>query len=86
MLDGLYQENKAYRYSIIHSESNQIVGSCGYKFLDFENLEAKIDYDIGKEYWGNGFASEAILSLLDYAFNTPDFNRIKAKVDPENSN
>lgn len=86
MLDGLYQEDKAIRYSIIQSESNQIIGSCGYNSLDFENLKAEIGYDLGKEYWGNGFASEAIPALLDYAFNTLNLNRIEAKVEPENSN
>lgn len=84
MLDDLYREDKAIRYSIIQSDSNQIIGSCGYNSLDFENFKAEIGYDLGKEYWGNGFASEAILALLDYAFNTLNLNRIEAKVEPEN--
>lgn len=86
MLDKLYQENKAIRYSIFHLESNQIIGSCGYNTLDFENSKAEIGYEISKEYWGKGFASEAILKLLDYAYNSLNFNRIEAKVEPENRN
>ncbi|MEN2768231.1 GNAT family N-acetyltransferase [Ornithinibacillus xuwenensis] len=84
VLEDLYQDNKAIRYSIFHLESKQIIGSCGYNSLDFENSKAEIGYEISKEYWGKGFASEAVRKLLDYAFNTLYFNRIEAKIEPEN--
>ncbi len=60
MLDNLSQENKAIRYSIVHLESKQIIGSCGYNSLDYENSKTEIGYEISKEYWGNGFATEAL--------------------------
>ncbi|KAA0955382.1 GNAT family N-acetyltransferase [Sporosarcina sp. ANT_H38] len=86
ILDKLSRENIAIRYSIIELESNKIIGSCGYNSLDFENAKAEIGYDISKSFWGKGYAPEAILSLMDYAFNTLEFNRIEAKVEPENIN
>ncbi|MEN2468173.1 GNAT family protein [Ornithinibacillus sp. JPR2-1] len=86
MLDMLSQENKAIRYSIFLLESNQIIGSCGYNSLDFENLKAEIGYEISKEYWGNGFASEAVLTLVNYAFHNLNFNRVEAKIEPDNKN
>lgn len=86
LLDKLSQENKAVRYSIIEKKSNKIIGSCGYNSLDFENSKVEVGYDISKTYWGNGFAPEAILSLVDYAFNSLNINRIEAKVEPENIN
>jgi ribosomal-protein-alanine N-acetyltransferase len=86
LLDQLSQENKAVRYSIIELESNEIIGSCGYNSLDFENAKVEIGYDISKAFWGKGYAPEAIFSLMDYAFNSLKFNRIEAKVEPENIN
>ncbi|MEY8741188.1 GNAT family N-acetyltransferase [Bacillales bacterium AN1005] len=85
MLDKLSQENKAIRYSIFLKDSNQIIGSCGYNSLDFENSKGEIGYEISKKYWGNGFASELILKLLDYAYHSLHFHRIEAKVDPANN-
>lgn len=85
-LDKLSRENKAIRYSIIELESNSIIGSCGFNSLDFSNANAEIGYDISKNYWGKGYATEAVRSLVDYAFNTLKFNRIEAKVHPENKN
>lgn len=54
--------------------------------MDFENAKAEIGYDIAKSFWGKGYASEAIYSLLDYAFSSLKMNRIEAKVEPENVN
>ncbi|MEK4207122.1 MULTISPECIES: GNAT family N-acetyltransferase [Paenibacillus] len=86
ILNNLSLESKAIRYSIIELESNRIIGSCGYNSIDSSNAKAEIGYDISKDYWGKGYAPEAIQSLMDYAFNTLNFNRIEAKVEPENNN
>ena len=86
LLDDLSRDSKAIRFSIIKLESNEIIGSCGYNSFDFENAKAEIGYDIAKSFWGRGYASEAIYSLLDYAFSFLKFNRIEAKVEPENVN
>ncbi|EHQ59654.1 ribosomal-protein-alanine acetyltransferase [Paenibacillus dendritiformis C454] len=86
LLDELSQDNKAIRFSIIEIESNEIIGSCGYNSIDFENAKAEIGYDIARAFWGRGYASEAICSLLDYAFSSLKLNRIEAKVEPANVN
>lgn len=86
LLDGLAQTNEAIRFTIIELESTKIIGSCGYNSLDFEHAKAEIGYDITKEFWGKGYASEAIYSLVEYAFMTLELNRIEAKVHPENVN
>ncbi|MBK3497331.1 GNAT family N-acetyltransferase [Viridibacillus sp. YIM B01967] len=85
-LDKLSQDKLAIRYSIIELESNEIIGSCGYNSLDYENAKAEIGYDIAKVFWGKGYAPEAISALMDYAFNGLNFNRVEAKVEPENLN
>ncbi|WP_449599427.1 GNAT family N-acetyltransferase [Paenibacillus sp. Marseille-Q9583] len=86
LLDEFSLDNKAIRFSIIEMESNEIIGSCGFNSLDFENEKAEIGYDIARAFWGSGYASEAISALLDYAFSTLKLNRIEAKVEPENVN
>ncbi|WP_044640017.1 GNAT family N-acetyltransferase [Risungbinella massiliensis] len=86
LLDELAQDHKAIRFAILEQECNEIIGSCGYNSLDFENAKAEIGYDIAKAYWGRGYASEAIQSLLDYGFSDLKLNRIEAKVEPDNVN
>lgn len=86
LLDDLSQERKAIRFSIIKKESNEIIGSCGYNDLDFENGKAEIGYDIAKSFWGRGYATEAISSLIEHGFSSLKLNRIEARVDPRNVN
>lgn len=86
LLDDLSRDSKAIRFSIIIKESNEIIGSCGFNSFDFENEKAEIGYDVAKSYWGRGYASEAICTLLDHAFSSLKLNRVEAKVDPGNVN
>ncbi|MFT4412222.1 GNAT family N-acetyltransferase [Fredinandcohnia humi] len=83
-LGNLADENKAIRYSIIERNTNKIIGSCGYNSLDFENSKCEIGYEIAHQYWGKGYASEAISMLLENAFNNLNLNRVEAKVEIDN--
>jgi ribosomal-protein-alanine N-acetyltransferase len=85
VLTNLALKNRAIRYSILLKESNQIIGSCGFNYMDHENARAEIGYDLGKDFWGKGYASEAILNLINDGFNERNINRIEAKVDPQHS-
>lgn len=86
LLGKLAEENQAIRYSMIEAKSGRIIGSCGYNMLDYDNARTEIGYDLGREYWGQGYAPEAINALTNYAFHTLGFNRIEAKVEPANLN
>ncbi|KAB8135772.1 GNAT family N-acetyltransferase [Gracilibacillus oryzae] len=83
-LNELAKQEKAIRYSIFLKESDELIGSCGFNSFDKENSITEIGYDIAKEHWGNGYAPEAITSLLETAFNVLEINRVEAKVEPEN--
>jgi [ribosomal protein S5]-alanine N-acetyltransferase len=81
----LAEINQAIRYTIFLGNTNRIIGSCGFNYMDFENGRAEIGYDLGNEYWGEGYGSEAVLTLIDYWFHGLGMNRVEAKVDPRNS-
>ncbi|MGE7843793.1 GNAT family N-acetyltransferase [Lysinibacillus sp. NPDC093712] len=86
LLEELAQANEAIRFSMIERKSNEIIGTCGFNFIDFENNKAEIGYDLAKAYWGMGFAPEGIKALLKYAFESLKLNKIEAKVEPANVN
>lgn len=52
--------------------------------FDVTHEVAEIGYVIGREFWGQGYASEAVRPLIDYAFNTLGCHRLEAKLDPRN--
>ena len=46
---------------------------------------AEIGYILSREYWGKGFASEAVSAVVAHGFDILRFRRIFADVDPENA-
>lgn len=56
------------RWMIILKETNEIIGTC----LVFYNDEDKenhwdISYNLGKNYWGNGYVTEAMKKVMEFA-------------------
>ncbi|MFD1173447.1 GNAT family N-acetyltransferase [Oceanobacillus picturae] len=86
VLTELAKENKALRYTIRMKDCGKIIGSCGYNVLDFDNQKTELGYELAKEQWGKGYASEAIHALTKNAYAELGFHRIEAKVEPENGN
>lgn len=86
LLQRLQMENKAIRWTILLRHSNEVIGSCGFNYLDYENERAEIGYDIGSPYWGKGYAPEALRAIIHYGFDSLRLNRVEAKVEPENLN
>ena len=83
-LNELSAQNKAMRYTIVEAKTNQIIGSCGFNTLDYENRKAEIGYELDSTFWGRGYGTEAVSSLVDYAFKQLHFTKIEAEVEPEN--
>ena len=84
LLNLLAAEKKAIRYTIIVKDTNEIIGSCGFNDVDYDNARAEVGYDLGRNYWGKGYATEAVSTLMNYGFNELHLNRIEARVVPKN--
>ena len=62
----------------------KIVGNVRLGITDLENGEGILGYAVVPEYWGQGYASEAVKAITDFAFNTLFMHRVYAVVDIEN--
>ncbi len=70
--------------AILEKPSQKFVGWCGIWKLK-ETGELEIGYAVAKEFWGKGFATEAALKFLDYAFEKLEPEKIVAVTRPENA-
>lgn len=62
-------ERKNYlRYGIFDKLHNAFIGTCGYHYWDTELKQVEIGYDIWKDYWKQGYMSEALPVLMDICF------------------
>ncbi|MFC2027030.1 GNAT family N-acetyltransferase [Chloroflexota bacterium] len=74
-------------WPVVEKVTGQIIGHCGIIDKDTEGeSEYEIIYVLAKSAWGKGLATEAAISIRDYAFRQLGLNRIIALIDPNNPN
>ncbi len=62
------------RFCVFFNES--LIGGVGFSFE--ENNQLDLGYWIAKDYWGNGFATEASMGLIEYVKDETEFKVITA--------
>lgn len=63
----------------------KVIGSITLdKGKGYHGCKAELGYVIAKEYWGNGFATQAVKLATQTGFNDLEVERIEAFVDPSN--
>ncbi len=76
-----------FQFVIIEQDSDTLIGDIGIHFLDShsENMQVEIGYTLDKNYRGKGYATEALMKIIDYLINDLNKHRIIASIDPKNS-
>jgi RimJ/RimL family protein N-acetyltransferase len=73
----LEQLSKEHNYSIVDTNTNELIGNCGYIDMDHLNQTAEAGIFIGnKNYWNKGYGTEALTLLLDYGFKALNLHSI----------
>ena len=62
------------RFSIFMGGS--FIGGVGVSLEEDNKLD--LGYWVGREYWGNGYATEAVMGLIQYIKKETDFKQITA--------
>ena len=85
--------------AVVPKETGEVVGLCGLQpyaglWLSLEStpedlrkyapLEVELTYAFGKAHWGKGYAYEACLAMIDYAFRDLRLRRLVTGADPAN--
>lgn len=55
-----------YRWAVLLKERGTIIGT-GLIYYNMELQRYEIGYNFGRAYWGNGYATEAMQKILEYA-------------------
>jgi RimJ/RimL family protein N-acetyltransferase len=61
---------------VITRADGALIGACGLNYLDGPAPE--IGYWLGAAYWGQGYATEAVRAVVDYAFSELDHEALQA--------
>ena len=76
-----YADENFYNWAMVLDEVGEPIGSIGMAAADSDTRMIAIGYCIGKKYWHQGIASEALQAVIDFLFQKTNYNRIEARHD-----
>lgn len=74
-----YRTGDFFDWSILHTESGRMIGTCGFTRFDFSSDSAEIGYVLHPDYRGRGLATEAVNAVISFGFERLKLHRIEAK-------
>ena len=75
---------KSYTFTVEQNTDNQFIGLIAINLGSTKFKSAEIWYKLRPDFWGKGFATEAVKAILDFGFNTLKLHRIEAGCAVEN--
>lgn len=69
--------------AIVKKEHSAYMGSCGLSALE-DGTGVECYYVLSPDYWGRGYAVEALTALFEYAFSELRIDKITARIHLEN--
>lgn len=74
-----YKESLGVRWGIALKGKSNIIGTVGFNNY-VKNHRANLGYDLQRDYWSNGYITEALKAIIDFGFSNLEINRIEAEV------
>ncbi len=73
-------------WAVVERSSSAVIGYSGlFHFPDLAGQpEIEAGYRLARPFWGQGFATEAVLAIREYAFGILCLPRLIALIDPQN--
>jgi len=79
-LQGQYREEHFYDFALVEKDSGKMIGTCGFTGFDLTNNSAEVGYVISPDFWGHGFAAEALRRLMRFGFTELMLHRLTARI------
>lgn len=77
------EKTGTFPFAIVLKTEDVLIGTMTIRVND-THKKAELAYWVGKEYWGNGYATEAAKEIVRYGFENLNLNRIWAKAMSKN--
>ncbi|MCK1993802.1 GNAT family N-acetyltransferase [Peribacillus muralis] len=73
-----FNDNSSYQFAITDKVTGKLFGAIALSYnQNFNNGE--IAYWLGEEFWGKGYATEAGLAILEFAFTDKQYHKVFAR-------
>lgn len=81
---GWYANGNHFRWGIYLKSENKIIGLVQIHSKDNLNSKCKLGYIIGYNYCHKGYTKEALIKVIDFAFNKLSYHKIEAEIVSDN--
>ncbi len=71
-------------FAIELKEQHRVIGTIGFTWVNTDFQSAEVGYSLGRAYWNQGLATEALKEVLRFAFDTLALNRVEAMHELDN--
>ncbi|MBE6709069.1 MAG: GNAT family N-acetyltransferase [Ruminococcaceae bacterium] len=78
-LNHQYKVGEFHDWAVIERESDRMIGTCGFTRFDYGNDGAEIGYVLNPDFWGRGYATEAVRRVIRFGFDYLGLHRLEAK-------
>lgn len=79
--ESLIDSKETYNFAIEDLETGKYIGGCGINSINWLHRTATIGIFIGeKNYWGKGYGTDAVETLVKFIFEQMNLNKIKLNV------
>ena len=65
-------------YLVVHKEDKTLIGTGGFKSVPDANGVVEVGYEVHEDYREQGYGSELLQALIDYAFDHKDVSKVIA--------
>jgi [ribosomal protein S5]-alanine N-acetyltransferase len=72
-----FEKGNALILALTKKGSGELIGSIGL-YINSKHQHAELGYWIGRDYWSNGYCSEAVAGMVKYAFENLSLNKLFA--------
>lgn len=81
MINDSIDANTDINWAVTEKGNNKCIGIIGFHRTQPEHYRTELGYMITPEYWGKGYVTEGVKTILNYAFNELNFHSVEAVID-----
>jgi RimJ/RimL family protein N-acetyltransferase len=80
-----FSKRALFQWAITLPETRRLVGTCTLFNLDRRHRRAEVGFALRRDAWGRGLATDALTTVIGFAFDRLDLQRLEADADPRNA-
>lgn len=80
-----FEQREYFQWAVMSPSQNELIGLCKLYQLNDKHQSASVGFTLGRAHWGNGLMTDALHTMLRFAFETLNLRRLEAFTHPQNS-